>query len=93
MDKLTKAQIMSEIRNAIRVSMEGVNEEWVTGEELGRQYQMFTRDWLRRYGETLPRTQAVVTGQDGKTHSSAWCYPRHRIGRLIEEGQIRHLKQ
>jgi hypothetical protein len=93
MDKLMRTEILEEVRNAVRIAMEGVSEEWVTGEELSKQYQMFTRAWLRRYGETLPRTRAVVTCKDGKSHGSVWCYPRHRIGRLIEEGRIRHLKQ
>ena len=90
MDKYTKTQILAEVREAIRMTMEGVNEQWISGEELGKQFQMFTPSWLKRYGQTLPRTQAVVEC-NGERHRSAWYYPRHRIARLINEGKLRDL--
>lgn len=90
LDKLTKAQIMTEVRNAVRECLEGTSEVWVSGDELGKQFQMFSSSWLKRYGETLPRTQAVVEDSTGR-HRSGWYYPRNRIGRMIQEGSIRHL--
>ena len=91
LDKLTKAQILTEVRNAVRECMEGSSEVWVSGEELGKQYQMFTSAWLKRYGETLPRTQAVVETKSG-SHRTGWYYPRNRIGRMIQEGEVRNLR-
>ena len=90
-DKLTRLMIMSEVKTAIREAMESSAETWVSGEELGKQFQMFSPAWLKRYGETLPRTQAVVEDASGR-HRTGWYYPRNRIGRMIEEGEIRTLK-
>lgn len=52
---------------------------------------MFTPSWLKRYGHKLPRTRAIVTGEDGQQHTTGWAYPRNKMQRLIRENSIKQL--
>lgn len=90
LDKETRTAIAAEIREALDAALR-VSDDYVSGKELGRKYQMFSASWLKSYGHLLPRTRAVVTGKDGRQHTSGWCYPVGRIGRMIESGEIKRL--
>lgn len=92
MDRALRAEICNDVSKAIRLALEGANEVWLTGEELTKQFGMFTRSWIRTYGHTLPRTQAVVTTADGKQHTTGWAYPRNKIQRMIQENKIKDLR-
>lgn len=89
-DKDTRAAILAEVREAVTLTL-AMNESYVSGKELGKKYQMFSASWLKSYGHLLPRTRAVVTSGDGRQHTSGWCYPVGRIGRMIESGEIKRL--
>ena len=68
------------------------NEEvWLSKEEFLKQFGMFTEDWIKRNGETLPRTQAVVTDKSGEQHGTRWAYPRNQIQAMIRDGRIKQL--
>ena len=90
LDKETRNAIAAEIREALDAALR-TSDDYVSGKELGRKYQMFSASWLKSYGHLLPRTRAVVTGEDGRQHTSGWCYPVGRIGRMIESGEIKRL--
>ena len=90
LDKETRTAIAAEIREALDAALR-VSDDYVSGKELGRKYQMFSASWLKSYGHLLPRTRAVVRGKDGRQHTSGWCYPGGRIGRMIESGEIKRL--
>lgn len=94
-DRILKAELFSLIRSAIReVIYEAFDfrkEKWVTGDELCKQFQMFTLSWLKRYGHKLPRTRAVVTEEDGSTHATSWTYPVNKIQRMAHEGKLSRL--
>ena len=90
LDKETRTAIAAEIRESLDAALR-VSDDYVSGKELGRKYQMFSASWLKSYGHLLPRTRAVVTGEDGRQHASGWCYPVGRIGRMIESGEIKRL--
>ena len=68
------------------------DEVWVTSGELAKQFGMFTPQWLRMYGSTLPRTRAIVTDQNGIEHKSSWVYPKNKIAQMISRGDIKNLK-
>lgn len=93
MDKRARAEVVNVVKDAMRVIMEQYDEQWLTAKELMAQYQMFTPDWLKRYGELLPRTQAVVTDADGVEHRTGWTYPKNKIARMIADGSIEQLRQ
>lgn len=85
-------ELKSVIRLAMEESMELYDERWITGEELCKQFQMFSKDWLKRYGHALQRRQAVVTDEQGNRHRTSWVYPQHKIARMIANGEIRELR-
>lgn len=91
MDRLTKAEVISVIRSSIAEVMEMRKETWVTGDELCKQFQMFSLSWLKRYGHKLPRTRAVVTEEDGSKHTTSWTYPVNKIQRMVHEGKLTRL--
>lgn len=92
MDARLRAEIMAELRQAMKQSMEVMEEKWLTGEELTKQFGMFTKSWLKTYGHTLPRVQAVVRGSDGEEHRTGWAYPQHKIQSMISDGRIKLLR-
>ena len=85
MDRKLKTEIFFQVRDAIQAVMEEQQEQWVTAENLCEQYQCFTLAWMKDHGRELPRTKAA--------YSNRWCYPLHKIGRLIRENKIRYLNQ
>ena len=92
MDAKIKQEMLATMRAAMIEMMEGNNEVYLTGEQLCKQIGFFTKEWLKRYGHSLPRTQAKVIDEKGVQHSTGWGYPLHRIQRMIQEGEIKNLK-
>ena len=91
MDNELRIDIMCTVRRAMQDALEGAQEVWLTGEQVTQQFGMFTRDWLRRYGDRLPRTQAIVRDSDGVEHKTGWAYPRNKIQKMIRENKIKEL--
>ena len=91
LDKETKSAIVYAVDAAVREAMSQFGEEYVSGKELGKRFQMFTANWLKLYGHLLPRTRAEVTEASGDVHVTGWCYPVNKIGRMIETGEIKRL--
>ena len=94
MDKLDvrlRTMIAKEVHDVLTAAMETQREQWVTGEQLQKQFAFFTKSWLKSYGHTLPRTQAVVTAADGE-HKTGWCYPLYKIQRMVQSGEIKKLR-
>lgn len=93
MDKMLRAEIVAEVRKAMRESLEMYREEWVSGDELCKQVQCFSKSWLRIYGHALPRGQVVVTeDESGQEHRTGWCYPLNRIKRMVATGEMKGLR-
>ena len=91
LEKELQCAIMQTIEEGVREAMSQFGEEYVTGKELCKRFQMFTPNWLKLYGHLLPRTRAEVTEQTGKVRVTGWCYPVNKIGRMIESGEIKRL--
>lgn len=89
MDRTLRAEIVAEVRRSMTEIMETANERWLSGDELCEQFQMFSKGWLKAYGERLPRQRAEVM-EDG-VKVSRWAYPQHKIARMIQEGTIKQL--
>jgi hypothetical protein len=71
-----------------REAYETYNEKWVTGRTLGEYIETMTAAWLKSYGNRLPRRRTVMKTDDGKSVSSPFVYPLHRIQRMIENNEI-----
>ena len=80
------------IREAVRSAMTQMEEVWLTGPDLCKQFGMFTPRWLKDYGEVLPRRRVTVTGMDGKSHATRWAYPKHEIAANIADGVYENIK-
>lgn len=91
MDTKLRSMVAQEVRAAVLQAMEGANEVWLSGEQLTKQFAFFTKSWLKSYGHTLPRTQAVVFANDGE-HKTGWCYPLHKIQSMVQSGEIKQLR-
>ena len=92
MDKMLRAEIVGEVRRAMKESMELYSERWVDAEELCQQIGCISKGWIRLYGHSLPRERVVVTDSNGQPHQTSWCYPLHRIQRMMNEGQLTKLR-
>jgi len=91
MDRSLRNDIMEAVRRAMRDTLEDAQEVWLTGDDLCKQFGMFTPSWLKRYGHKLPRTRAVVTDADGVQHVTGWAYPRNKMQRLIHDNALKML--
>lgn len=85
------AEIKGVVKRTVEEGMEIYNEKWVTAEELCKECQMFTKDWLTKYGEVLgaQRARVYVDGRWFETKGAA--YPLHRIKKMIHTGEIRKM--
>ena len=91
MDRMLRAQVAAEVRAAMQSILEEYSERYVTGDELCRRFGFLSKDWLKRYGHLLPRTQAIVSEENGNLHQTGWGYALHQIQRMVAEGSIKEL--
>jgi len=89
MDRILRAEIVAEVKRSMTEILEVANEQWITGEELCKRFQMFSPGWLKAYGDRLPRQRAEV--HDDGMKASRWAYPMHKIARMIQNGTIKEL--
>lgn len=92
LDKATREAIAQAVRKATVEMQEVYQEQWLTGEQLCEAVPLFTKEWLHRYGQTLPRECVRVTTTDGVMHKTGWCYPKMKILRMLAEGDFRGLQ-
>lgn len=84
-------ELKSVVRRTLEEEMEMYNEVWLTAEELHKWFGTFTKSWLERYGQALPRRQPQVLDETGAYHKTAHIYPKNQIQRMISNGQIEEL--
>ena len=87
-----REEIVAEVQKAMATAMLGLQEQWLTADELCNQFQMFTKDWLDNYGDVLPRKKVNVTCLDGKTRGTRWAYARFQIAKNIQDGMYDDMK-
>lgn len=90
-DKELRYEILAEVREAVTLALETAEEKWLTPKELIAQFGCFTSDWLNHYGHLLPRTKAVVNDEKKTVRETGWCYPMHKINRMLADGSIKSL--
>ena len=93
MDRKLREEIVAEVQKAVTLSMLSLQEQYLTADELCKQFQMFTRDWLETYGDVLPRKKVNVTETiSGKKRGTRWAYPRFKIAQNIVDGVYDDMK-
>ena len=85
---ITEAKIISTIRKTVQEMYEAGHEEWVDGKTLCAQLPMFSKDWLSRHGDMLPR-ERMTYAEDGKIRQTRFMYPITKIKRMVTEGCFR----
>lgn len=91
-DKVTRDAIAASVKKAMIEAQEVYDEVWLTGKQLSEQVGFFTKEWLKRYGMTLPREAVKVKDRNGVIHRTGWCYPKKKILRMIADGEMRGLE-
>ena len=91
MDRILRAEIVAEVKQTVAEAMEMYQEQWLTSDQLMQRFGFITKDWLKKYGETLPRERMEVIDADGELRCSRWGYPLHKIQRMIAERQHKRL--
>ena len=92
MDRKLREEILKEVQKAMTMAMLSLQEQWLTGYDLCKQFGMFTKDWLEKYGDILPRKRVKVTHLNGETRGTRWAYPRFEIAKNIADGVYDDLK-
>ena len=91
LDRATKNEIMATVRRAV-IELRDENEEvWLREPDFLKQFGMFNHSWMKTNGHLLPRTQAIVTDENGKARRTGWAYPRNRIQKMVMDGSIKQL--
>ena len=92
MDRKLREEITAEVQKAVTAAMMAVGERWITADELCKQFQMFTKDWVEKYGDILPHKRIKVTHLNGKTRRTRVTYPQHQIALNIANGLYDDMK-
>jgi hypothetical protein len=90
--KLREEMIAAAERGAYKATMIA-NEQYLTAEELCKQFQMFTKDWIDNYGDILPRKKIHVKCTiSGKERGTRWGYAKLEIAENIRNGVYDDMK-
>ena len=92
MDRQLRQDIAAEVAVAVRETLAKMEERWLTADELCKHFGMISKEWLKEYGDTLPRQRFVVETMDGQKHKTRWGYPLHEINSGILTGRFLKLK-
>ena len=92
MDRKLREDLIAAAERGAYMAMMRANEQYLTADELCKQFQMFTKDWLVKYGDCLPRKQVRVTHLNGKTRGTRFAYPRFKIAQNIVDGLYDDMK-
>lgn len=92
MDRQLRQEIREDVQKAIMASVAQMQEQWLSGDDLCKQFAMITPKMLKCHGDIFPRKKITMTGTNGVTKSSHWAYPRFEIAANIAKGVYDDLK-
>ena len=92
LDRQMRMEIAEQVAMAVRDTLSKIEERWLTADDLCKQFGMISKEWLKEYGDTLPRQRVTVVHMDGTIHRTRWAYPMHEINQMIIDGRVKHLK-
>ena len=86
MDRQLRQEIREDVQRAITAAVMQMQEQWLSGEELCKQFAMITPKLLKTHGDIFPRKRIRMTGMNGVTKKTRWAYPRYEIATNITKG-------
>ena len=86
MDRQLRQEIREDVQKAIASSVMQMQEQWLSPEDLCKQFAMITPKLLKYHGDIFPRKKITMTGTNGVTKTTHWAYPRHEIAMNIANG-------
>lgn len=93
MDKKLREDLIKAAERGAYLAMMRANEQYISAEELCKQFQMFTKDWLDNFGDILPRkkvrVECTISGMKRKTR---WGYAKLEIAKNIADGVYDDMK-
>ena len=93
MDRKLREDLIAAVERGAYQAMMRANEQYLTADELCKQFQMFTKDWLENYGDILPRKQIrVECAISGKKRGTRWGYAKLEIAENIRNGVYDDMK-
>jgi hypothetical protein len=92
MDRKLREDLIAATERGAYLAMMRANEQYLTAKELCKQVQMFTEDWLEKYGDILPHKEIKVTTLDGHTRRTRKGYAKLEILENIRNGVYDDLK-
>lgn len=87
--KAVEAKMLALIEKAVNRVMAGQREEWVTGKELSEKMPIFSQDFLKRYGNVLPREKMEYYNETGNVCETRYMYPLHALNVMVQRGVFR----
>ena len=91
MDRIFEAKLLALIDRKMTERLEGADEVWLKPKQLLEQFGMLSQDWLDTNGHLLPREYASVIWPDGDEKCTRYAYPKHKINRMIMNGELKGL--
>ena len=68
LDRQMRREIAEQVAMAVRDTLSKIEERWLTADELCQHFGMFNKEWLKEYGDTLPRERR------------RWNFPQDQMG-------------
>ena len=91
MDRIFEAKLLALIDRKMTERLEGADEVWLKPKQLLEQFGMLSQEWLDTNGHLLPREYASVIWPNGKEVNTRYAYPKHKINRMIMNGELKGL--
>ena len=92
MDRQLRQEIREDVQKAIAASVMQMQEQWLSPEDLCKQFAMITPKLLKYHGDIFPRKKITMVGMNGVPKSTHWAYPRYEIAMNIANGMYDELK-
>lgn len=93
MDRKLREELIAAAERGAYQAIMRINEQYLTADELCKQFQMFTKDWLDNYGDILPRKKIRVKCTiSGKKRDTRWGYAKLEIAENIRKGLYDDMK-
>ena len=91
MDRIFEAKLLALIDRKMTERLEGADEVWLKPKQLLEQFGMLSQEWLDTNGHLLPREYASVIWPGDKEVCTRYAYPKHKINRMIMNGELKGL--